>query len=42
MEHLGTGLIWFIAFLNQYGPALIDRLAEELTLDLGLHWVITI
>jgi bacillithiol biosynthesis cysteine-adding enzyme BshC len=29
-------------FLNLYGPALIDRLFQELPLDLGQHWVITI
>lgn len=29
-------------FLNQYGPALIDRLIEELPLDLGQHWVMAI
>lgn len=29
-------------FLNLYGPALIDRLLEELPVDLGYHWVVTI
>jgi bacillithiol biosynthesis cysteine-adding enzyme BshC len=29
-------------FLNLYGPALIDRLIEELPLELGKHWVLTI
>ena len=29
-------------FLNRYGPALVDRLLEELPLDLGHHWVLTI
>ncbi len=29
-------------FLNRYGPALIDRLLDELPLDLGYHWVVTI
>jgi bacillithiol synthase len=29
-------------FLNRYGSALIDRLLDELPLDLGYHWVITI
>ncbi len=32
----------FVWFLNQYGPALVDRLWEELPLDLGRHWIITI
>jgi len=34
--------IGFVSFLNQYGPALVDRLAEELPLDLGYHWVVSI
>jgi len=34
--------IGFVSFLNQYGPALIDRLDEELPLDLGRHWIVTI
>jgi bacillithiol biosynthesis cysteine-adding enzyme BshC len=34
--------IGFISFLNQYGPALVDRLSEELPLDLGRHWVVAI
>ena len=34
--------IGFISFLNQYGPALIARLEEELPLDLGRHWMVTI
>jgi bacillithiol biosynthesis cysteine-adding enzyme BshC len=31
-----------VHFLNQYGPALVDRLLEELPLDLGQHWVMAI
>ena len=34
--------IGFVYFLNKYGPALVDRLGDELTLDMGKHWVITI
>ena len=34
--------IGFVSFLNQYGPALVDRLDEELPLDLGRHWIVTI
>jgi len=34
--------IGFVYFLNKYGPTLVDRLADELTLDMGTHWVITI
>jgi bacillithiol synthase len=29
-------------FLNRYGPALVDRLLEELPLDLGQHWIMTV
>jgi bacillithiol biosynthesis cysteine-adding enzyme BshC len=29
-------------FLNRYGPALVDRLLEDLPLELGHHWVLTI
>jgi len=32
----------FVGFLNRYGPALVERLAAELPLDAGTHWVITI
>jgi bacillithiol biosynthesis cysteine-adding enzyme BshC len=31
-----------VYFLNLYGPALIERLLQELPLDLGQHWVMTI
>lgn len=34
--------IGFISFLNQYGPAFVERLDEELPLDMGRHWVVTI
>src|SRR5262249_25574281 len=34
--------IGFVWFLNQYGPALVDRLFEELPLDAGHHWVLSI
>lgn len=33
------GFVWFS---NRYGPALVDRLLEELPLDMGYHWVVTI
>ena len=32
----------FVSFLNQYGPALVERLDDELPLDLGQHWIVTI
>jgi uncharacterized protein YllA (UPF0747 family) len=34
--------IGFISFLNQYGPALVDRLKTELPLDPGTHRVMAI
>jgi uncharacterized protein YllA (UPF0747 family) len=34
--------IGFVSFLNQYGPALVERLEDELPLDLGHHWIIAI
>ena len=32
--------IGFVSFLNQYGPALVERLLAELPLGSGTHWVI--
>ena len=40
--HAQERTIAFLSFLNQYGPALVDRLDEELPLDLGRHWIVTI
>ena len=34
-----VGFVWF---LNRYGPALVDRLFDELPLEMGHHWVLTI
>jgi bacillithiol biosynthesis cysteine-adding enzyme BshC len=34
--------IGFVWFLNQYGPALVERLKAELPLDPGTHWVLAI
>lgn len=34
--------IGFVSFLARSGPTLIDRLAEELPLDLHHHWVVTL
>jgi bacillithiol biosynthesis cysteine-adding enzyme BshC len=31
-----------ISLLNRYGPAVVDRLLEELPLGLGQHWIVTI
>jgi bacillithiol biosynthesis cysteine-adding enzyme BshC len=32
--------VGFVHFLNKYGPTLVDRLREELPIDMGTHWVI--
>jgi uncharacterized protein YllA (UPF0747 family) len=32
----------FVYFLDKYGPALVDRLMQDLPLDQGRHWVIAI
>ena len=34
--------VGFAYFLNKYGPGLVDRLCDELPLEAGAHWVITI
>jgi bacillithiol biosynthesis cysteine-adding enzyme BshC len=34
--------IGFVWFLNQYGQAFVERLWQELPLDMGTHWVVTI
>ena len=39
--HAQERTIGFVSFLNQYGPALVDRLDDELPLDLGHHWVVS-
>jgi len=31
-----------VSFLNQYGPALIDRLCDALPLEMGRHWALAI
>jgi bacillithiol biosynthesis cysteine-adding enzyme BshC len=40
--HAQERTIGFVSFLNQYGPALVNRLDEELPVDLGRHWIVTI
>jgi bacillithiol biosynthesis cysteine-adding enzyme BshC len=42
MGHPQERTLGVVFFLNRYGPALIDRLLEELPLEIGKHWVITI
>ncbi len=34
--------VGFVYFLNRCGPGLLDRLNDELTLEMGIHWVIAI
>jgi bacillithiol biosynthesis cysteine-adding enzyme BshC len=34
-----VGFVWF---LNRYGPAMVDRLMEDLPLEMGHHWVLAI
>jgi bacillithiol synthase len=34
--------IGFVTFLNKYGFVLVDRLCDELPLEMGQHWVISI
>ncbi len=31
-----------VYFLNKYGPAIVDLLLEELPIDLGHHWLVTL
>lgn len=40
--HAQERVVGFVSFLNQYGPALVDRLDAELPLDLGHHWIVAV
>ena len=40
--HAQERTIGFVSFLNQYGLVLLDRLHDELPLDMGHHWIIAI
>jgi bacillithiol biosynthesis cysteine-adding enzyme BshC len=40
--HAQERAIAFVSLLNQYGPALVDRLSDDLPLDMGHHWIVTI
>jgi uncharacterized protein YllA (UPF0747 family) len=31
-----------VYFLNKYGPGLVDLLLEELPIDAGRHWIVTL
>ena len=41
-SHSQERTIGFVSFLSQYGPALIERLRDELPLDRGRHWIVAI
>jgi bacillithiol synthase len=41
-SHPQERAIGYVYFLNRYGPALVDRLAADLPLDMGRHFVVTI
>jgi bacillithiol synthase len=34
--------VGFVAFVNRYGPALVERLTAELPIDGGTHWIVTV
>jgi bacillithiol biosynthesis cysteine-adding enzyme BshC len=34
--------IGFVWFSNRFGPALVDRLLEDVPLEMGSHWVLTL
>jgi uncharacterized protein YllA (UPF0747 family) len=34
--------VGFVSFLNRSGPALVERLHDELPLEMGTHWLVTI
>jgi bacillithiol biosynthesis cysteine-adding enzyme BshC len=34
--------IGFVYFLNKYGPGLVDRLGDDMSLEVGTHWVVTV
>jgi bacillithiol biosynthesis cysteine-adding enzyme BshC len=38
-QERAVGSVWLI---NRYGPALVQRLLDDLPLDLGHHWVLTL
>jgi bacillithiol biosynthesis cysteine-adding enzyme BshC len=34
--------VGFVSFLNHYGPALVQRLDEQVPIDLGKHWIVVV
>jgi bacillithiol biosynthesis cysteine-adding enzyme BshC len=40
--HAQERIVGFVWFLNQYGPAFVERLWNALPIEMGHHWVITI
>jgi bacillithiol synthase len=42
LGHSQERTLGVVYFLNRYGPAVVDRLFQELPLELGHHWVVTV
>jgi bacillithiol biosynthesis cysteine-adding enzyme BshC len=40
--HPQERVVGLVHFINKYGPALVDRLNEDLPIEQGCHWVVTI
>ena len=34
--------VGFVYVLNKYGPGFVDQLLDQLPLDVGRHWVVTV
>lgn len=42
LGHPQERTLGIVFFLNRYGPALVDRLIEDLPLEMGQHWIVTL
>jgi uncharacterized protein YllA (UPF0747 family) len=42
LGHAQERTLGIVFFLNRYGPAAVERLLEDLPMDPGYHWVMTI
>jgi bacillithiol synthase len=42
LGHPQERTLGFVFFLNRYGPVLVDRLLQDLPLEMGRHWMLTI
>lgn len=42
LGHSQERTLGVVFFLNRYGPALVDRLLEDLPLEMGQHWLVTV